>query len=55
MMVFYIFGSLVIILLLGFVINRIINFNKLKATNELESVNEVQMQKEYEEFRQQRL
>ena len=54
-MIFYIFGSLIIILLLVFVINRLLNFNKLqnvgeKSQNDLPH-DEEQMKKEYEEFR----
>ena len=54
-MIFYIFGSLIIILLLVFIINRLLNFNKLqnvgeKSQNDLPN-DEEQMKKEYEEFR----
>ena len=54
-MIIYIFGSLIIILLLVFIINRLLNFNKLqnvgeKSQNDLPN-DEEQMKKEYEEFR----
>ena len=39
-MIFYIFGSLIIILLLVFVINRLLNFNKLQSVEKNEDVND---------------